>query len=367
MTSERNHTTGNAQRWTDRAGGVLGWALAAAMFSVFALEARAQSPAPQQAHAAQAQAPFAKVGDVVITQQEYDAAYARASRAKFYHGKPPEAEVAALQREVAKGMVDEILLVKEAKRRKLVPDAKAVQQTIDQYDQQYGKSEQWQKNRAKMLPELKAKLERDNLLEQVRASAKSVGQPSEKQLQQYWEAHKDKFTEPEQIRVSMILLKVDPSSPQAKWDATREEGKAIVKRLKGGGAKFEELAKIHSADKSAEKGGDMGYLHRGMLPDSAQEAIDKLKAGQISDDVVMLEGIAVFRLDDRKAAKLNPLDKVRERAKDLWLRDKGEEAYTQMLARLHKETPVKMDESRFLPLAVAKGAAETKGVKAAAR
>ena len=37
--------------------------------------------------------PFAKVGDVVLTQQDFDAAFAQAARSKFYHGKPPEAAV----------------------------------------------------------------------------------------------------------------------------------------------------------------------------------------------------------------------------------------------------------------------------------
>src|SRR5690242_1795588 len=78
-----------------------------------------------------ADAPFARVGDAVITQQEFDAAFAQASRSKFYHGKPPEAEVAALQREVGRNLADQVLLVKEAKRRNLKADDAAVRRVID--------------------------------------------------------------------------------------------------------------------------------------------------------------------------------------------------------------------------------------------
>src|SRR5690242_20413806 len=133
--SKRTNEAHAAPRWQDRAFAMLGWALAAAMFSVAALEARRETTTP-----------FAKVGDVLITQQDYDGAFARASRSKFYHGKPPEAEVAALQREVGQSLVDEVLLVKEAKRRKITPDAKSVQQTIAGYDKQYAGSAQWQQN-----------------------------------------------------------------------------------------------------------------------------------------------------------------------------------------------------------------------------
>jgi len=42
---------------------------------------------------------------------------------------------------------------------------------------------------------------------------------------------------------------------------------------------------------------------------------------------------------------------VRERAKDLYQRDKGEEAWNALLAKLRRDHPVRFDESRFLPLA----------------
>jgi parvulin-like peptidyl-prolyl isomerase len=338
------------------------WLLAAAFAAAHAAEAGTGKTAAPGHVAPAASAAFAKIGDTVISHQEFEAAFAQAARSKFYHGKPPENAVATLQREVGQGMVDEILLVKEANRRKLQPDQASVKQKLDAYEQRYASSEQWKNTRAQVLPALKAKLERDSVLEQLSKQVKSVGQPTPRQLEQYWEAHKDKFTSPEQVRVSMIMLKVDPSSPQAQWQAARTEGLAIVQRLKAG-ADFKQLAHLHSGDSSAERGGDMGYVHRGMLPDLAQEAIDKLKPGELSDALVLLEGVAVIRLEDRTPAKLNPLDAVRDRARDLWMRDKGEEAWTAMTAKLRRETPVKFDESRLLPLT----AAAKSGGSAAAR
>lgn len=332
------------------------WQVLLLVAACSSMGAMAGSPAPAANAAAKAapapSAPFAKVGDTVITHQEYDTAFAAAARGKFYHGKPPEHEVAALQREVGQSMIDAILLAREATKRKVQPDQASIKQTLDGYDKQYQNSEQWKNNRARLLPGLKAKLERDSQLEQLGKQVKTVAPPTQRELEQYYEAHKDKFTSPEEVHLGMILLKVDPSSPQAKWDGAREEGAAIVKRLKAG-ADFKQLAQLHSGDASAAKGGDMGYVHRGMLPEPAQVAVDKLKPGEISDAVVMLEGVAVFRLEQRKPPKLNPLEAVRERARSLWMRDKGEEAWTALLAKLRRETPVKMDDSRFLPMAAA--------------
>lgn len=315
----------------------LGWLL------LLAAEARAADAVPV----------FARVGDAVVTQKDYDDALAVASRNKFYHGKPPQEEVARLQREVANSLVDEVLLLREARRRKLQPDAAAVKQQIDGYEARYKTSEMWQKNKATMLPPLKKKLEQNSLLDQLHATVRKLPEPNAAQVRTYYEQHKDKFTEPEQVKVSMILLKVDPSSPQAKWNGAVEEGAAIVKRLRGG-ADFAQLANLHSGDASASKGGQLDYVHRGMLPEAAQAAVDKLQPGVIAEPVLLLEGVAVLRLDGRKPAKLNPLPAVQQRAHDLLVRDQADQAWADLLARLHQETPPRIDESRFLPLAMAK-------------
>lgn len=302
-----------------------------------------------QAQPKPSDAVFARVGEVVITRQAYDEAYASAARSKFYHGKPPEAEVARLQREVGDTLVNDVLLLAEAKRRKLQPDHADIAKQIDAYEAKYRNSPMWQSNKAKLLPPLKKKLEEQSVIAQLRETVRKVPEPTERQVQAYYETHKDKFTEPEQVKVAMILLKVDPSSPKSKWDAAIAEGGAIAKRLRTG-SDFSSLARVHSGDESAKKGGDMGYLHRGMLPEAAQEALDKMQAGTISDPVRLLEGVAVFRLDDRKLSKLNPLAAVRERAGDLLQRDLGDQAWTDLLARLRKATPTKIDETHFLPL-----------------
>jgi parvulin-like peptidyl-prolyl isomerase len=372
-----------------RAGAGLHWLLAAACLTVLGGEVSAADPAsaaktaapgtkpaakPTTATAAApaaqpaaapvappvapaAVAAFAKVGESIITHQEFDIAFAQAARGKFYHGKPPENAVALLQREVAQSLVDEVLLAKEAARRNLQPDHAAIKKTLDGYEERYRTSAQWKANRERLLPGLTAKLERDSVLEQLGKQVKNVGAPTERQLEQYWEKHKDKFTPPEQVHLGMILLKVDPSSPQAQWDGARNEGAAIVTRLRAG-ADFKQLAQLHSGDASAEKGGDMGYVHSGMLPEPAQQAVDKLKPGEISDAVVLLEGVAVFRLEERKLGKLNPLEAVRDRASDLWIRDTGEETWAALLAQLRRETPATVDESRFLPLATAAQSSE---------
>lgn len=291
-----------------------------------------------------------RVGDVPITVAEYQAAFDTASRGKFYHGNPPPAEIAKLQRDVADQMVDRILLLNEAKRRGLKPDAAEINKTVQGYEQRYAGSAQWDKNRAQALPPLIARLERDNLLSQIETTMRASAKVSEKQVRDYYAANQDKFSEPEQSRVSVILIKVDPSATSATWAKADDQAQALAKRIRAG-EDFAALARQYSNDGSAPQGGDMGYLHAGMLPEGTQAEVAKLKTGELSGSLRLLEGFAIFRLTDRKATKLHGFEAVKVRAQELAQRDQANEVWKVFLADLKAKTLVQMDQSRFLPLA----------------
>ena len=110
---------------------------------------------------------------------------------------------------------------------------------------------------------------------------------------------------------------------------------------------FAQLAQLQSADASAQKGGDLGYVHRGMLPSAAQEAIDALQPGALTDAVTLLEGVAIFRLEDRKSAQVRRFADVRQRAADLWRREQGEKNWKEFIAALRKAAVIKIDPTRY--------------------
>ena len=315
-----------------------------AMFGAAALAADATPP-----DGASVPPVFATVGKSVITQQDYDMAFAAAARAKFYHGKPPDAAVALLQREVGDKLVANVLLFHEAQRRGLKPDETLVNQQIEQLEQRYRDNEQWKQVRAQELPRITRQLKEGNMVRQLEKIVRDVPAASEKQLHEYYTAHPEKFTEPEQQRVAIILLRVDPSSPSEVWQQALKTGEDLTARLRGG-ADFAELAREHSGDSSAEKGGDMGYLHSGMLAEAAQEHINKLKPGDISDPIALMEGVAIFRLTERTQPKLNSFEDVNDRARNLWLTDQSETAWKNLIERLKNKTPVRVNELRYLPL-----------------
>lgn len=277
---------------------------------------------------------FAVVNGKTIGKLEFHTAYANHLRNTFYHreGVAPE-RLEAAKKEVFDKLVERILLLEEADRQSITPDEKKIEEAIAGYDRRYGQSPYWQQNRAALLPGLKNNLAEQSRLEQLEQRVRAMPEPSEAEVRAFYEAKPELFTEPEKLRLRTILLKVDPSSPASAWQAAREEAARLVTKLRAG-ADFAELARLHSQDASGPGGGDMGYLHLGMIPEALQKRIDELQIGTISDPIDVLEGVAIFRVEERVSPRRMPFADVAQRARDLLLRERRDTAWREFVARL---------------------------------
>ena len=282
---------------------------------------------------------FAKVGDMTVTLDEYTQSYNRTVKKRYYHSKPPESELETVRKEVGDSLINRLLLVQEAKRKGLKPDHEQIQKTLQSYDDKYKSSARWQEQRDGILDVLGASLEEESLLAQLESDIRNVTPPNDHQLRAYYKQNLDKFTEPMRQKLSVILLTVDPSSTSEVWQAALETGKKLVADLQAG-ASFEEYAQQYSGDPTAQQGGDMGYLHRDMLSEAAQQVVDDLKPGEISSAVRLLQGVAILRLDDRTPERVREFDDVKHRAEKLWLREQGDKAWAEIQHKLRLETPV---------------------------
>jgi len=290
---------------------------------------------------------FARVNDSVISANLYDETLKLAFRNKYYHGKPPEGQLTKLKREVGDTLIDRVLLLAEARRRGITPDEKATREALAAFDARYRTSPVWQKRRGELLPSVKRGLEEQNILKQLEAAVRVTAAPSEGQLRAYYKDHPDKFTEPERNHLWLILLKVDPGSPQAERDEAMKKAQAIHKQL-AAGADFAALAREVSGHASASKGGDMGYVHRGMLQEALQKQIDKLKPGALSEPTAVLEGVAIIRLEARLPAKPRSFEETKQGVRGLWQREQAERQWSGLKANLRKAaTIVIVDRTRY--------------------
>src|SRR5687768_11592604 len=107
-----------------------------------------------------------------------------------------------------------------------------------------------------------------------------------------------KYTTPEQIRASHILL-----TTEGKDEASvRAQAEQILKEAKAGGD-FAALAKKYSQDETnAAQGGDLDYFGRGRMVGAFETAAFALKPGEVSDLVKTEFGYHIIKLTDKKEA-----------------------------------------------------------------
>lgn len=284
---------------------------------------------------------FARVNGVVLTKAEVDAAVYMTARQRFYHGRMDEVREQKLRREVVASLIDRSLLIEAARTREVVVDAEAKQQLHKQMLSRYDVAALPQDHRQKIEAELLQRAEEQLLLQQLEREIKTVAAPESSELKQFYLQNIEKFTMPSTLRLSVILLKVAPGAPSQAWKAAEREAEQLRQKIIAG-TSFADLARMHSGDASAENGGDLGVVHQGMLSRQAQVVVDGLAAGQLSQPVVLLQGVALFRLEERQASRLNPLAQVRERAQGLYQRERAEKQWQDFLGALRAKAEIEM-------------------------
>ncbi len=283
---------------------------------------------------------FATVGGVAIPVEELDANFHAGVRQRFYHGSVPKEQLAEFRREVGGEIIDRILLLQEGERREIKPDMDWVDGQLQALAGRIEASADPRTSRKIVREQLLG----DSVIRQLKAQVEDIPEPGERQLRAWYGEHPDKFTTPERLRLSMILLKVEPWAGGDAWEAAYNEAGRIIARVRDGGD-FAELARLHSADGSAAQGGDLGYVHAGMLAPEAQQVVDALSPGEISGPVQLLQGFAVFRLEERAAPRLNEFERVAERARGLLHRELQERARERLLEELRANTTIEINES----------------------
>ena len=293
---------------------------------------------------------FAQINDRTILYSEFMDIFEGAIRYKFYHGEVPAKELEKFKLQVAKDIVEQVLLSQQAVKLGLQPDIQKIQQGLDEFDKKYSKDPNWATLRKDSIPRMRERLKQQNMFEQMRYRIKNVKQPNLQAVETYYQQNPEKFTEPKRVWVSVILLQVPPSSMAQTWLDAEIAARQFILRIREGES-FDAIAREYSAHPSAVNGGDLGYLHSGMLEGDADTAVNNLKIGELSEPVRVLEGYTIFRLNGIQPAKLNPFDKVKERAGNLLFRDLQDKAWNDYIAKLVQASHIVVDSNLYPSIA----------------
>ena len=134
--------------------------------------------------------------------------------------------------------------------------------------------------------EKRDEMRREKLIANLTAE---VQDPSEADIQKYYQQHPGDFRSGEEVRVRQILV------------ADEALAKEILEKLKKGEA-FEDLSAQHSRAPNAKRGGEIGFVSRGEVPKMFEEEIFRLAPGQVSEIIQTDSSFHIFKVEERRAA-----------------------------------------------------------------
>jgi len=181
--------------------------------------------------------------------------------------------------------------------------------------------------------QLREQLERLKLMSQ---EVKGKIQVSEREIEEYYNANQNKFSEDARYRARHIFFKVKKDLTDPELRAVRDKAKQVL-LLARRGRDFVALAKEYSEDPgAATDGGDLGTFKREeMLPEIAG-VVTSMKPGDVSDIISSSAGLHILRLEEVIATKVKPLAQVRAEIEDVIYRKKSEERFNQWSIDLRK-------------------------------
>jgi parvulin-like peptidyl-prolyl isomerase len=271
----------------------------------------------------------AVVNDEVITRKdinEFTSMMYLQYAGEYKDKKELEKEVEKWKKDAVERLIEDRLLVQEAKDKKIVIEPQLVDRKIEEMKAQFATSEDFEKT---MLSEglspndLKRKINEQLLMRQIveqEVREKIFVSPTE--ITAFYEGHKDEIKETEKADVDSIFIPFGDSEGNA-----QKKAEGASSELKNG-IKFSEVAGKYSYSPS------IGIIARGQLKKEIEDAIFKLKKGEYSPVVKTDRGFYIFKLNDILPPKQLSINEAQSQIQRIVFAEKFERKFSEWLDSL---------------------------------
>lgn len=265
----------------------------------------------------------AVVNGVVITRAQYDKEIeVHLQRVARQGRQMSEEQLTKLKKDILDGLIEREVLYQESQKAGIKVSDEKVNEQLAGIQKRFPSEEEFKKALASMNlteDEVRTQIQRGlairELIEQKVASKIVI---SDEDTKAYYDKNPQLFKQPEQVKASHILIKVEPTADEAAKAAARKKIQDIQQKLKDGGD-FAALAREYSEGPSGAKGGDLGYFSRGQMVKPFEDTAFAMKPGEVSDLVETRFGYHLMKVYEMKPEQTlaygDVKDKIAQRLK----------------------------------------------------
>ncbi len=135
-------------------------------------------------------------------------------------------------------------------------------------------------------------------------------QVSPDEIKRYYDLRKDTFKIPKQVRVRNLLIKAGPQESPDQLETKKKKAEEILEKAKKT-KDFGSLARQVSEAENASKGGDLGWVQKGMLGEQIESILFSMKPGELSGVLPGRDGFFIFKIEEVKEEKQKPFEEVK--------------------------------------------------------
>ncbi len=270
-------------------------------------------PAAKTPHGVVVEDVVVRVNDQIITRSDVEREAVQVEQ-EAQQQQLTGVEFQQKQKDMLRDMIDQQLLLSKAKELGLNADADVIRQ-LDQIRIENKMSSLDElaaaaKAQGVSFEDFKAKIRNQILSRQVvqdEVGRKLQLSPIEERA--YYQDHLKEFEQPEQVRLSEILIPLPESATPA--DIVTGEKKANdVKSKVMQGQDFADLAKKFSGGPTAVQGGELGLFKRGALAKVLEEQTFALPVGQSTQPIRTRQGFVILKVTAHDQAGPAPMKEV---------------------------------------------------------
>ena len=271
---------------------------------------------------------IAVVNGTIITQGEFDRVMDYELRRAAQSGQQiPDAQMPKIENSILDSLIVGELLFQESKKKGIQVKPETVTEQLTIVKKRFPSEAEFKKalEENKMTEsKIKADIKRDMAIQQL--LDKEVDQKvqiTDEEGKTFYDTNPQLFQQPERVKASHILIKVDEGTTEEKKVEARKKIKEVQQKVQKG-EDFAELAKTYSEGPSASKGGDLGLFGRGQMVKPFEDAAFSLKPNETSDIVETKFGYHLIKVVDKQPAKkiayADVKDRINKHLKDQKLR-----------------------------------------------